>query len=155
MGTRVAPTYANIFMGKLEKITLSKCPRSLKEFLHTWRRFIDDILVIWTGTDEQFREFFNFLNSFHRTIKYNSDENSCDFLDLKILIRSTGVEDESNDLFKREDFESRLKIIKKKCKEKYSFVLNSGEGLKNCIFDLFAKVWKHEEGHSDSPDIQG
>ena len=26
MGTRVAPTYANIFMGKLEKEMLSKCP---------------------------------------------------------------------------------------------------------------------------------
>ena len=62
MGTRVAPTYANVFMGKLEKEMLSKCPEHLKKFIHTWRRFIDDILVIWTGSDETFNEFFNFLN---------------------------------------------------------------------------------------------
>ena len=57
MGTRVAPTYANIFMGELEQIMPTRCPEHLKKFLHTWRRFIDDILVIWTGTDETFHEF--------------------------------------------------------------------------------------------------
>ena len=109
MGTKVAPTYANIFMGKLEKITLSKCPRSLKEFLHTWRRFIDDILVIWKGTDEQFREFFNFLNAFHLTIKFdepkhNCDENSCDFLDLKICIQDGKIQ---TDLFRKDTSKPR------------------------------------------------
>ena len=71
MGTRVAPTYANIFMGKLEKLMLSHCPADLKPFLHTWKRYIDDILVIWTGTEQQFKEFFNFLNSFHQTMKFD------------------------------------------------------------------------------------
>ena len=56
MGTRVAPTYANIFMGKLEQIILSKCPENLKKYIHTWRRFIDDILVIWTGTENKFKD---------------------------------------------------------------------------------------------------
>ena len=51
MGTRVAPTYANIFMGRLEKEMLHNCPAYLKQFLHTWKRFIDDILLIWTGSD--------------------------------------------------------------------------------------------------------
>ena len=45
MGTRVAPTYANLFMGKLEKLLFENCPEHLKKFLHTWKRFIDDILV--------------------------------------------------------------------------------------------------------------
>ena len=31
MGTRVAPTYANIFMGKLEKLMLDQCPEALKD----------------------------------------------------------------------------------------------------------------------------
>ena len=104
MGTRPAPTYANIFMGKLEKIMLSKCPRILKQFLHTWRRFIDDIFLIWTGTDEQFSEFFSFLNNFHETIKFdqpqhNSEENSCDFLDLQISIINGKIQ---TDLFRKE-----------------------------------------------------
>ena len=43
MGTRVAPTYANIFMAKLEKIMVGNCPQNLKQFLYCWKRFIDDI----------------------------------------------------------------------------------------------------------------
>ena len=104
MGTRVAPTYANVFMGKLEKEMLSKCPEHLKKFIHTWRRFIDDILVIWTGSDETFNEFFNFLNSFHPTIKFDepqhdAEENSCQFLDLKISIKNGRIH---TDLYRKE-----------------------------------------------------
>ena len=76
MGTRVAPTYENILMGKLEKIMHSKCPRNLIKFLHTWRRFIDDIFIIWSGTSEQFSEFFNFLNSYHPTIKFDEPQHN-------------------------------------------------------------------------------
>ena len=104
MGTRVAPTYANIFMGKLEKILLSKCPESLRKFLHTWKRFIDDIFIIWTGSYSQFEAFFNFINSFHPTIKFdppqhNKDENSCNFLDLTISIEDSKIQ---TDLYRKE-----------------------------------------------------
>ena len=104
MGTRVAPTYANLFMGKLEKEMLKNCPEQLKMFLHTWKRYIDDILVIWTGSDEEFREFFSFLNSFHSTIKFDEpqhdpEENSCQFLDMKISIENGKI---STDLFRKE-----------------------------------------------------
>ena len=109
MGTRVAPTYANIFMGKLEKLMLLKCPESLRKFLHTWKRFIDDIIVIWTGSEEQFSQFFNFLNSFHPTMKFdepqhNSEEYSCDFLDLQISIQARKFE---TDLFRKETSKPR------------------------------------------------
>ena len=104
MGTRVAPTYANIFMGKLEKLMLDNCSDSLKQHLHTWRRYIDDIFMIWTGTDEEFYEFFDFLNNFHETIKFDQpqhskDDNSCDFLDLHISIKDGNIE---TDLFRKE-----------------------------------------------------
>ena len=103
MGTRVAPTYANIFMGKLEKILLAKCPQNLKKFLYTWRRFIDDIFIIWSGTHEQFLEFFNHINTYHATIKFdepqhNMEENSCNFLDLKISIQNNKIK---TDLFRK------------------------------------------------------
>ena len=104
MGTRVAPTYANLFMGKLEKEMLQNCPQHLKQFIHTWKRFIDDILIIWTGTEDDFLEFFNYLNSYHPTIKFdpaqhNSEENSCEFLDLKIFIKDGKIQ---TDLFRKQ-----------------------------------------------------
>ena len=109
MGTRVAPTYANIFMGKLEKLMLSRCPEALTKFLHTWKRFIDDILLIWTGTEEEFQLFFNFLNTFHPTIKFddpqhNPEDNSCDFLDMRISIKDGKI---TTDLFRKETSKPR------------------------------------------------
>ena len=104
MGTRVAPTYANLFMGKLEKEILQNCPQHLKQFIHTWKRFIDDILIIWTGTEESFLEFFNYLNSYHSTIKFdpaqhNNEDNSCEFLDMKIFIKDGKIH---VDLFRKQ-----------------------------------------------------
>ena len=34
MGTRVGPTYANIFMARLEKYLLNNCPRNLAELIY-------------------------------------------------------------------------------------------------------------------------
>ena len=104
MGTRVAPTYANIFMGRLESEMLRNCPAQLRQFIHTWKRFIDDILLIWTGSEEEFHQFFQFLNSFHPTMKFdepqhNNEGNYCEFLDLKISIQDGKI---STDLFRKQ-----------------------------------------------------
>ena len=44
IGTRMAPSYANIFMDRLERQLISQA--EIKP--HTWWRFIDDIFIIWT-----------------------------------------------------------------------------------------------------------
>ena len=44
MGTKMAPSYANIFMGRLERRLLQSV--ILKPF--SWLRFIDDIDMEWT-----------------------------------------------------------------------------------------------------------
>ena len=92
MGSRVSPTWANLFFGVLEKKIIQNCPQHLKDFIFLWKRFIDDVLLIFTGSWQQFEEFFEYLNSTHSTIKYdkpcyNPEENSCNFLDLKISTR--------------------------------------------------------------------
>ena len=43
------------------------------------------------------------------------------------------------------DFEVRLRTIALKHSNKYKFLLNAGEGFKQCLFNLFLKVWKTEE----------
>ena len=91
MGTRVSPTYACLFMGLLEKKMLENCPNHLKDFIFKWKRFIDDVFCLWTGTFEQFMEFHSYLNGVHPTIKfdepcYDPENNSCTFLDLKIYV---------------------------------------------------------------------
>ena len=66
MGTKMAPAYANLFMGRLETKLINKAPN----LIHTWKRFIDDIFIIWTGSTEEFKEFMLNINQIHPTIRF-------------------------------------------------------------------------------------
>ena len=91
MGTRVAPTFACIFMGWLETRLLAAWTGTA---VHLWRRFIDDIFFVWKGSEEELKEFMVHCNSFHPTIKftfdYNLETRSVDFLDIHIWIDDKG-----------------------------------------------------------------
>ena len=66
IGTRMAPSYANIFMDKLERQLIEQA--EIKP--HTWWRYIDDIFIIWTEGENSLRDFIDYLNSAHGTIKF-------------------------------------------------------------------------------------
>ena len=63
-GTRAAPTQAIIFMNFLETKMPTDCPNHLKGLIFTQKLFIDGILQLFLGIYEQFKELFNFLNSY-------------------------------------------------------------------------------------------
>ena len=67
MGTRVAPTFACIFMGWLETGMLAAW---MGTKVHMWSRFIDDIFFIWKGSEEELNEFIEHCNNYHPTIKF-------------------------------------------------------------------------------------
>ena len=66
MGTRVAPTYANLFMDYIEKKFIY--PRRVKPRI--WFRFIDHIWGIFSGSESDILEFVKYCNSFHESIKF-------------------------------------------------------------------------------------
>ena len=106
MGSRVSPTYACLFMSLLEESMLENCPQHLKQYLYLWLRYIDDYLLFWSGTWDQFMEFYEYLNNFHKTMKfdkpqYDQETNSCNFLDLKISIENKKI---LTDLYKNQLF---------------------------------------------------
>ena len=82
MGTKMAPSYANIFMAELEEQLLGNYP--IKPLL--WKRYIDDILCIWPESPSGLDHFIQYLNQSHPTIKftYESSTQSVNFLDLTI-----------------------------------------------------------------------
>ena len=55
-----------------------------------FKRYIDDIFMIWTGTEEEFLAFFKQLNEMHPTIKftysYNPKTRSTTFLDTTVTL---------------------------------------------------------------------
>jgi hypothetical protein len=84
MGTKVAPSFANLFMAYFEEThvyTHHTPPR-------VWYRFIDDIFMIWENGQDTLNEFLNHLNNCHNTIKFTWDTSptSVVFLDTKVLI---------------------------------------------------------------------
>ena len=57
MGTRMAPSYANLFLAKFETDALTHAPFQP----HAWWRFIDDIFMIWTHAEDELRTFITYL----------------------------------------------------------------------------------------------
>jgi hypothetical protein len=86
MGTPMAPSAANLFMGMLEERLLNQSPVPVnKEF---WKRFIDDIFMLWMGSPEDLDVFIDYINNFHPTIKFtvNSSVHTVPFLDINITM---------------------------------------------------------------------
>ena len=84
MGTKVAPSLANLFMADFEE-----------KFVYTyhlqpsiWLRYIDDIFLLWNHGQEELDLFLNHLNTCHATIKFTSELSSVsvNFLDTTVLI---------------------------------------------------------------------
>ena len=82
MGTALAPNYANLFMDKFETKALSNY--HLKPLI--WKRFIDDIFLIWTHGEAELLKFVDYMNNQHQTIKFTQEfsYNHINFLDTTV-----------------------------------------------------------------------
>ena len=89
MGTKLAPSFANIFMGWFED-----------NFVYTytlqplfWKQYIDDVFMIWQHGDDELKEFVNYLNTRHKTIKSTeeSSTSSINFLNITVNLTQHGT----------------------------------------------------------------
>ena len=72
--------------------------------MYCWKRFIDDIFLIFCGPYEDLSRFHQYLNSVHPTMKFDDyeldeNDNSCNFLDLNIKIKNGKI---ITDLYRKE-----------------------------------------------------
>ena len=79
MGTRIAPSCANIFMKYVEMQLIDTSPK--KPTL--WLKLIDDIFMIWGHGKEALEDFKHLANNIHPTIKFAfiNNEQEKPFLD--------------------------------------------------------------------------
>ena len=85
MGTKMAPSYANIFMGDLEeRLLLSSHKQPL-----SWFRFIDDVDMKWTHGDKDLDAFLEHANSIHSSIKFTHEvsKTKMSFLDTTTTVK--------------------------------------------------------------------
>ena len=65
----MAPNYAIIFMHKIETELLQKSPLQPTFF----KRFIDDIFLIWPHGEEELQKFLEMINNHHKMIKFTEE----------------------------------------------------------------------------------
>lgn len=81
MGTRVAPNFADLYVGRLEDRFVHQI--DWFNYIIDWLRFIDNIFLIWNGETDSLTAFIQYLNGVVPLIKF-THEISCssvNFLD--------------------------------------------------------------------------
>ena len=83
MGKKWAPAYANLFMAQWEKEVFDKCAI----WPYFYKRFLDDLFMLWDYGLEAFLEFFEILNNHNPAVKltHRIEVLSNDYLDLTIF----------------------------------------------------------------------
>ena len=84
IGTKLAPSYDNLFMTKFEQIRVYTY--HLQPTL--WKRFIDDIFMLWPHGMDSLLEFIQHLNTVHPTIKFTSNISPSEIAFLDLIIYS-------------------------------------------------------------------
>jgi hypothetical protein len=85
MGSRFSPSFANLFLGRLEERFLSS--HALKPIL--WCRFIDDIFILWPHGKEALNTFISApYTSSSLSFTYTASTSEIIFLDVKISLNN-------------------------------------------------------------------
>ena len=86
MGTKMAPSYANIFMSMFEKQMLS----SYHHKLFVYFRYIDDIFMIWTEGKDSLNEFLKHCNRQNKHIQFTESEvgTTVPFLNVSVSLQN-------------------------------------------------------------------
>ena len=90
MGTKMGPSYANLFVGFIENKFFSNYDGPKPDL---YKRYIDDCVGTTSCSREELNQFINSVNSFHPALKYTWEisENSLAFLDIKLSINDNGL----------------------------------------------------------------
>jgi len=86
MGSPMSPILAEIYMNHFETKLLKNSKH--KDKIKFWNRYVDDILLIWTGTERQLDKFIIEINNINDDIKFTEEKGNkeINYLDLKIKI---------------------------------------------------------------------
>ncbi|KAJ1189219.1 hypothetical protein NDU88_005969 [Pleurodeles waltl] len=89
MGAKFAPPYACILMGAVENHWLwsDRSDQFIKHIIF-WGRYIDDILLIWQGSEAHLQKFIQSLtpNPWEIEVTYQISKSSIEYLDLLIYV---------------------------------------------------------------------
>ena len=74
MGSKPAPDYANIFMAEIDaKIAQIAQNHFEQNPLKFFKRFLDDIFIVFKGDNKKLHEFHREINKIHNNIKFSME----------------------------------------------------------------------------------
>ena len=90
MGTKMRPSYANLFVGYVEHQFFNQYDGPKPDF---YGRNIDDCIGAISSSREELNRFITSVNSFHPALKYTWEmsETPLTFLDIKVSINGNGL----------------------------------------------------------------
>ena len=82
-GTICAPAYANIFVTNFDLKYTSPC---IEDKTNIFLGFIDDLFMIWTGSEQELQDFMSDFNKKHSSIKFEFkySQTKIEFLDVLV-----------------------------------------------------------------------
>ncbi|XP_056404927.1 uncharacterized protein LOC130296905 [Hyla sarda] len=91
MGSPCAPTYANVTLGWWEdNIVFGEEENQYTSKILYWGRYIDDVFILWKGTEALFKEFVSSLNHNPIGLRFTSESSSVSLPFLDVLIEKDG-----------------------------------------------------------------
>lgn len=92
MGTKMAPTYANLTLAYLEEQFYNKLQTNQGKnisdiFQQSWKRYIDDCFIIWDDKLSDIRNLHQELNSIHPRLKFTMEHSKLEISFLDILLK--------------------------------------------------------------------
>lgn len=86
----LSPVVANLFMESFENSALERATLKLLYF----KRFVDDVFIVWPHGQERLLEFLDFLSGFHLKIKFTMEveiQGMLLFLDVLVYWKADGA----------------------------------------------------------------
>ena len=130
MGTKLAPSFANLFLGLFETKALAEAP--FKPYICL--RYIDDIFMIWTAGPENLKIFVDYLKNIHPTIKFTNSYSftNITFLDVNLSLNNGKIE---TDLYtKPTDKHQHLLFLLCQSSHKKSYSIQFSSPFTSCMF---------------------
>ena len=108
MGTKVAPSYANLVMAYLEEKMYedvgNKFGQIFKEYIvQKWKRYLDDCFIFWTKSRNDLEDFHIILNSLHPSIRFTIETSKHELPFLDILIKLSNNKITTDIYYKKTD----------------------------------------------------
>lgn len=95
MGSKMAPSFASLFCGMFKhRFVINPGSNDFWRHIVLWKRYIDDVILIWSGTESELLEFHSLVNNKCSALKFTIEfhQEKIIFLDVLVCCTASALE---------------------------------------------------------------